>query len=64
MWYLPPMQIFEHAFSEHNTLHFPNVPLITKRSSLRNMFSHLVREDIMGGFQHCKLHLELSLNNA
>lgn len=41
-----------------------NVPLTTKCSSLRNMFSHLVRGDIMGGFQHHKPHLELSLNNT
>lgn len=51
------------TFSEHNPLHFENVPLTTNCSSMRNMFSHLVRKDIMGGTKH-RLHLELALNNA
>lgn len=58
------MQIFEHAFSEHNTPFFRNVPLITECSSLRNVFSHLVKRDIMGGIHCCTLYLELSLNNT
>ncbi len=47
------MQIFERAFSEHTLFFFRNVPLTTKCSSLRNMFSHLVRKNIMGEIRHC-----------
>lgn len=40
---------------------FRNVPLTTNWRSLRNMFSHLVRKNIRGEIQDCKLHLELSI---
>lgn len=40
---------------------FRNVPLTTNWRSLRNMFSHLVRKNIRGEIQDCKLHLELTI---
>lgn len=51
--------ISEHAFSHGITLStFTNVPLTTKRSSLRNKFSHPVIKDIIGAIHHRKKHLE------
>lgn len=40
---------------------FRNVPLTTNWRSLRNMFSHLVRKNIRGEIQDCKLHLVLAI---
>lgn len=62
MWYLPLCKYLS-TLSRNKLPFFCNVPLTTECSSLRNMFSHFVRKDIMGEIQDCELHLELSLNN-